>query len=48
VIACSLPPLIEMHVSQDDGLKLIINDDNYYDVIYFTVMIIYLNVLDSG
>jgi hypothetical protein len=24
VIACSLPPLIEMHVSYDDGLKLMI------------------------
>jgi hypothetical protein len=23
------PPLVEMHVSYDDGLKWIINDDDY-------------------
>jgi hypothetical protein len=33
VIAGSLPPLIEMHVSYyDDGLEWIINDDYYIDV----------------
>jgi hypothetical protein len=30
VIAYSLSPLVEMHVSYDDGLKLIINDDDDY------------------
>jgi hypothetical protein len=30
VIACSLPPLVEMHGSHGDGLKLISNDDKYY------------------
>jgi hypothetical protein len=30
VIARSLPPLIVVHVSYDDGLKWIINDDDYY------------------
>jgi hypothetical protein len=29
VIACSLPPLIEMHASYDVGLKWIIIDDDY-------------------
>jgi hypothetical protein len=49
VIACSLPPLIDMHVSYDEGLKLMINDDDYYyGDVYFIVMIVYLNVLDSG
>jgi hypothetical protein len=49
VIACSLPPLIEINVSYDDGLELIINDDYQYDdVNYFTIMIVCLNVLDSG
>jgi hypothetical protein len=33
VIACSLPPLVEMHVSYDDGLKLTIIDDYYIDVV---------------
>jgi hypothetical protein len=47
VIACSLSPLIEMHVSYDDGLKWMINND-YYDVDYFIVMVIYVNVLDLG
>jgi hypothetical protein len=50
VIACSLPPLIDMHVSYyDDGLRWLINDDGYIIVlmlIYFTVMIVYLN--DDG
>jgi hypothetical protein len=44
VIACSLPPLIDMHVSYyDDGLRWLINDDGYIIVlmlIYFTVMIV--------
>jgi hypothetical protein len=43
VIACSLPPLVEMHVSfYKDGLSWIINDDDYYYyllLIYFTVML---------
>jgi hypothetical protein len=30
VIGCSLPPLVEMHVSYDDELKWISNDDDYY------------------
>jgi hypothetical protein len=37
-----------MHVSYDDGLEWIFSDDDYYDVNYFTVIIVYLNVLDSG
>jgi hypothetical protein len=48
VIACTLPPLIEMHVSYDNGLEWIINDDYYIDVVYFIVMVFYFNVLDSG
>jgi hypothetical protein len=48
VIACSLPPLVVMQVTQDDGLNLEIDDGNYYNVDYFTVVIVYLNVLDSG
>jgi hypothetical protein len=47
VIACSLPLLIEMQVSYDDVLKWMINDD-YYDGDYFTLMVVYLNVLDLG
>jgi hypothetical protein len=47
VIACSLPSLVEMYVSWDDGIKLITNDDGYYDVVYFTVMVVSLNVLYS-
>jgi hypothetical protein len=50
VIACSLPPLVEMHVSYYvDGLRWLINDDDYYYItmlIYFIVMFVYLNVLD--
>jgi hypothetical protein len=42
VIACSLPPLVEMHIYYyDDGLRWLINDDdgNYIMMlIYFTVM----------
>jgi hypothetical protein len=42
VIACSLPPLVEMHVYYYyDGLRWLINDDdgNYIMMlIYFTVM----------
>jgi hypothetical protein len=30
VIGCSLPPLVEMHVSYDDELKWISNHDDYY------------------
>jgi hypothetical protein len=43
-------PLIEMHVYYyDDGLRCLINDcDYYHDVVYLTVMLVYLNVLDSG
>jgi hypothetical protein len=52
VIACSLPPLIEMHVSYyDDVLRWLINDDvdDYIMMLcYFTIMLVYLNVLTSG
>jgi hypothetical protein len=43
-------PLVEMHVYYyDDGLRWLINDcDYYHDVVYLTVMLVYLNVLDSG
>jgi hypothetical protein len=53
VIAYSLPPVIEMDVYYyDDGLRLLINDDGLDYIImmliYFKVMIVYLNVLASG
>jgi hypothetical protein len=48
VIAYSLPPLVEMYVSYGNGLKLVINDVDYYDVVYSTVMLVYLSVLASG
>jgi hypothetical protein len=44
-------PLVEMHVYYyDDGLRWLINDCDYYHdvVVYLTVMLVYLNVLDSG
>jgi hypothetical protein len=47
VIACSLPPLVEMHVYYyDDGLRCLIDDDEHdYNMmlIYFTIMFVYLN-----
>jgi hypothetical protein len=51
VTACSLPPLVEMHVYyHDDGLRWLINndDDEYIRCIYSTIMLVYLNVLASG
>jgi hypothetical protein len=37
VIACSLAPLVEMHVYYyDDELSWIINDDYYYIMMLFT------------
>jgi hypothetical protein len=30
VLACPLPPLIELHISYDGGLRWIIHGDEYY------------------